>query len=137
MSPPLTQVSILNHRVMKYHVLVRNGWDTKIVTCRNFDEARGYARWAAFLLDIKTKETLPKKDWTYWDSNSCFFEYDITSAKYKNDASKYIHIRSQHLPKSLYGKSITQIEKHLVCLSPYMANKCYTDIDLKSSDKNH
>lgn len=47
---------------MRYHVLVRNGWDTKCITCSNLDEARGYARWAAYLLDIKIKETLPKKD---------------------------------------------------------------------------
>lgn len=98
---------------MKYHVLVRNRWDTKCITCRNLDEARGYARWAAFLLDIKIKETLPKKDWTKWDNDSCFFEYDITSDKYKDDAFTFIRIKSQHLPKSLYGKSVTQIEKHL------------------------
>lgn len=98
---------------MKYHVLVRNSWDTKSITCRNFDEARGYARWAAFLLDIKIKETLPKKDWTKWDNDSCFFEYDITSDKYKDDAFTFIRIKSQHLPMPLYGKSVTQIEKHL------------------------
>lgn len=98
---------------MKYHVLVRNRWDTKCITCRNLDEARGYARWAAYLLDIKIKETLPKKDWTKWDNDSCFFEYDITSDKYKDDAFTFIRIKSQHLPKSLYGKSVTQIEKHL------------------------
>lgn len=98
---------------MKYHVLVRNSWDTKSITCRNFDEARGYARWAAFLLDIKIKETLPKKDWTKWDNDSCFFEYDITSDKYKDDAFTFIRIKSQHLPMPLYGKNVTQIEKHL------------------------
>ena len=98
---------------MKYHVLVRNSWDTKCITCRNLDEARGYARWAAFLLDIKIKETLPKKDWTHWTKDTCFFEYDITSDKYKDDAFTFIRIKSQHLPKSLYGKSVTQIEKHL------------------------
>lgn len=98
---------------MKYHVLVRNRWDTKCIACRNLDEARGYARWAAYLLDIKIKETLPKKDWTKWDNDSCFFEYDITSDKYKDDAFTFIRIKSQHLPKSLYGKSVTQIEKHL------------------------
>lgn len=98
---------------MKYHVLVRNSWDTKSITCRNLDEARGYARWAAFLLDIKIKETLPKKDWTKWDNDSCFFEYDITSDKYKDDAFTFIRIKSQHLPMPLYGKNVTQIEKHL------------------------
>ena len=98
---------------MRYHVLVRNSWDTKCITCRNLDEARGYARWAAFLLDIKIKETLPKKDWTKWNKDSCFFEYDITSDKYKDDGFTFIRIKSQHLPKSLYGKSVTQIEKHL------------------------
>lgn len=98
---------------MKYHVLVRNSWQTKVMPCRNLDEARGYARWAAFLLDIKIKETLPKKDWTKWDKDSCFFVYDITSDKYKDDAFTFIRIKSQHLPKSLYGKSVTQIEKHL------------------------
>ena len=98
---------------MKYHVLVRNSWDTKSITCRDFDEARGYARWAAFLLDIKIKETLPKKDWTKWDNDSCFFEYDITSDKYKDDAFTFIRIKSQHLPMPLYGKNVTQIEKHL------------------------
>ena len=98
---------------MRYHVLVRNSWDTKCITCRNLDEARGYARWAAFLLDIKIKETLPKKDWTKWDKDSCFFEYDITSDKYKDDAFTFIRIRSQHLPMPLYGKNVTQIEKHL------------------------
>ena len=98
---------------MRYHVLVRNSWDTKCITCRNLDEARGYARWAAFLLDIKIKETLPKKDWTKWNNDSCFFEYDITSDKYKDDAFKFIRIRSQHLSMSLYGKSVSQIEKHL------------------------
>ena len=98
---------------MRYHVLVRNSWDTKSITCRNFDEARGYARWAAFLLDIKIKETLPKKDWTHWDKDTCFFEYDITSDNYKDDGFTFIRIKSQHLPKSLYGKSVTQIEKHL------------------------
>ena len=98
---------------MRYHVLVRNSWDTKCITCRNLDEARGYARWAAFLLDIKIKETLPKKDWTKWNNDSCFFEYDITSDKYKDDAFTFIRIKSQHLPMPLYGKSVTQIEKHL------------------------
>ena len=98
---------------MRYHVLVRNSWDTKCITCRNLDEARGYARWAAFLLDIKIKETLPKKDWTKWDKDSCFFEYDITSDKYKDDAFTFIRIKSQHLPMPLYGKNVTQIEKHL------------------------
>ena len=98
---------------MRYHVLVRNSWDTKFITCRNFDEARGYARWAAFLLDIKIKETLPKKDWTKWNNDSCFFEYDITSDKYKDDAFTFIRIKSQYLPMPLYGKSVTQIEKHL------------------------
>ena len=98
---------------MRYHVLVRNSWDTKSITCRNLDEARGYARWAAFLLDIKIKETLPKKDWTKWDNDSCFFEYDITSDKYKDDAFTFIRIKSQHLPMPLYGKNVTQIEKHL------------------------
>ena len=107
---------------MKYHVLVRNSWDTKCITCRNLDEARGYARWAAFLLDIKIKETLPKKDWTKWDNDSCFFEYDITSDKYKDDAFTFVRIKSQYLPMPLYGKSVTQIEKHL---------------NLKSNDKNH
>ena len=98
---------------MRYHVLVRNSWDTKSITCRNLDEARGYARWAAFLLDIKIKETLPKKDWTKWDNDSCFFEYDITSDKYKDDAFTFIRIKSQHLPMPLYGKNVTQIAKHL------------------------
>lgn len=98
---------------MKYHVLVRNGWHTKCITCRNLDEACDYANWAAFLLDIKIKKTLPKKDWTKWDNDSCFFEYDVTSDRYKQNAFKFIRIRSQHLPKSLYGKSVTQIEKHL------------------------
>lgn len=98
---------------MRYHVLVRNSWDTKCITCRNLDDARKYARWAAYLLDIKIKETLPKKDWTHWDNDTCFFEYDITSDKYKDDAFTFIRIKSQHLPKSLYGKSVTQIEKHL------------------------
>ena len=98
---------------MRYHVLVRNSWDTKCITCRNLDEARGYARWAAFLLDIKIKETLPKKDWTKWNNDSCFFEYDITSDKYKDDAFTFIRIKSQRLPMPLYGKSVTQIEKHL------------------------
>ena len=98
---------------MRYHVLVRNGWQTKAMPCSNLDEARDFARWAAFLLDIKIKETLPKKDWTKWDKDSCFFEYDITSDKYKDDAFTFIRIRSQHLPMPLYGKNVTQIEKHL------------------------
>lgn len=98
---------------MKYHVVVRNGWHTKTMPCCNLDDARKYARWAAFLLDIKIKETLPKKDWTKWDKDSCFFEYDITSDKYKDDAFTFIRIRSQHLPMPLYGKNVTQIEKHL------------------------
>ena len=107
---------------MKYSVLVRNGWYTKCVTCRNLDEACGYAHWPAFLLDIKVKETLPKKDWTKWDNDTCFFEYDITSDNYKDNAFTFIRIKSQHLPMPLYGKSVTQIEKHL---------------NLKSNDKNH
>ena len=98
---------------MKYHVVVRNGWHTKTMPCCNLDDARNYARCAALLLDIKIKETLPKKDWTKWDNDSCFFEYDITSDKHKDDAFTFIRIKSQHLPKSLYGKSVTQIEKHL------------------------
>ena len=98
---------------MRYHVLVRNGWQTKAMPCSNRDEARDFACWAAFLLDIKIKETLPKKDWTKWDKDSCFFEYDITSDKYKDDAFTFIRIRSQHLPMPLYGKNVTQIEKHL------------------------
>ena len=98
---------------MRYHVLVRNGWQTKAMPCSNLDIARKYARWAAFLLDIKIKETLPKKDWTHWDNDTCFFEYDITSDKYKDDAFTFIRIKSQHLPESLYGKSVTHIEKHL------------------------
>lgn len=98
---------------MSYNVFVRKGWQTKAMPCRNLDEARGYARWAAYLLDIKIKETLPKKDWTKWDNDSCFFEYDITSDKYKDDAFTFIRIKSQHLPMPLYGKNVTQIEKHL------------------------
>ena len=98
---------------MRYHVLVRNGCQTKAMPCSNLDEARDFACWAAFLLDIKIKETLPKKDWTKWDKDSCFFEYDITSDKYKDDAFTFIRIRSQHLPMPLYGKNVTQIEKHL------------------------
>ena len=98
---------------MRYHVLVRNGWQTKAMPCSNLDEARDFACWAAFLLDIKIKETLPKKDWTKWDKDSCFFEYDITSDKYKDDAFTFIRIRSQYLPMPLYGKNVTQIEKHL------------------------
>ena len=98
---------------MRSHVLVRNGWQTKAMPCSNLDEARDFACWAAFLLDIKIKETLPKKDWTKWDKDSCFFEYDITSDKYKDDAFTFIRIRSQHLPMPLYGKNVTQIEKHL------------------------
>ena len=107
---------------MSYNVFVRKGWQTKAMPCSNLDDARKYARWAAFLLDIKIKETLPKKDWTKWDNDSCFFEYDITSDKYKDDAFTFIRIKSQHLPMPLYGKSVTQIEKHL---------------NLKSNDKNH
>ena len=98
---------------MKYDVLVRNGWDTKGRTCDSLNDACDFANWAAFLLDIKIKETLPKKDWTHWDNDTCFFEYDITSDKYKDDGFTFIRIKSQHLPKSLYGKSVTQIEKHL------------------------
>ena len=98
---------------MRYHVLVRNGWQTKVMPCSNLDIARKYARWAAYLLDIKIKKTLPKKDWTKWDKDSCFFVYDITSDKYKDDAFKFIRIKSQHLPMPLYGKNVTQIEKHL------------------------
>ena len=98
---------------MSYNVFVRKGWQTKVMPCRNLDEARGYARWAAFLLDIKIKETLPKKDWTHWTKDTCFFEYDVTSDKYKDDAFTFIRIKSQHLPESLYGKSVTQIEKQL------------------------
>lgn len=92
---------------MRYHVLVRNGWQTKVMPCSNLDIARKYANWSAFLLDIKIKKNLPKKDWTKWDNDTCFFEYDITSDKYKDDAFKFIRIKSQHLPMSLYGKSIT------------------------------
>ena len=98
---------------MKYHVLVRNGWHTKCITCSNLDIARKYANWSAFLLDIKIKKNLPKKDWTKWTNDTCFFEYDITSDKYKDDGFTFIRIKSQHLPKCLYGKSVTQIEKHL------------------------
>ena len=98
---------------MRYHVLVRNGWQTKVMPCSNLDIARKYARWAAYLLDIKIKKTLPKKDWTHWTKDTCFFEYDITSDKYKDDAFTFIRIKSQHLPESLYGKNVTQIEKHL------------------------
>lgn len=96
-----------------YHVLVRNGWQTKAMPCSNLDEARDFACWAAFLLDIKIKKTLPKKDWTKWTNDTCFFEYDVTSDRYKQDAFKFIRIRSQHLSMSLYGKSVSQIEKHL------------------------
>ena len=98
---------------MRYHVLVRNGWQTKAMPCSNLDEARDFACWAAFLLDIKIKETLPKKDWTKWDKDSCFFEYDITSDKYKDDAFTFNRIKSQHLPMPLYGKSDKKKKKHL------------------------
>lgn len=98
---------------MRYHVLVRNGWQTKAMPCSNLDIARKYARWSAFLLGIKIKKNLPKKNWAKWDNDSCFFEYDVTSDRYKQDAFKFIRIRSQHLPMPLYGKNVTQIEKHL------------------------
>lgn len=97
---------------MEYYVLVRNGWQTKAMPCSNLDDARKYARWAACLLGIKIKDTLPKKDWTKWTIDTCFFEYDITSDKYKNDVFTFIRIKSQHLPMSLYGKSIPQIDRH-------------------------
>ena len=71
------------------------------------------AGWAAFLVDIKTKETLPKKEWTMWGNDSCFFEYDITSDKHKKDDYASVRIRSQLLPISLYGKNIKQIESAL------------------------
>lgn len=88
---------------MRYHVLVRNGWQTKAMPCSNLDEACDYANWAAFLLDIKIKKNLPKKDWTKWDNDTCFFEYDVTSDNYKDDGS--------HL----------SVSSHSICPSPYMA----------------
>lgn len=97
---------------MKYYVAVRNGWHTRKILCRNLEEAREYARLSAFLLDIKIKKNLPKKEWIKWTNKDCYFEYDITSAKYKDDAFTFIRIESEHLPMSLYGKSITQIESY-------------------------
>ena len=99
---------------MIYRVSIRKGLNKEKAThCKSLDEAMWLAGWAAFLVDIKTKETLPKKEWTMWGNDSCFFEYDITSDKHKKDDSASVRIRSQLLPISLYGKNIKQIEKAL------------------------
>lgn len=98
---------------MEYRVYIRKGWDTKAIDCKSIDEAIKFARFGAFLLDIKIKKTLSKKDWIKWDNYSCCFEYDITSEKHKNDAFISVCIRSQAIPISLYGKNIKQIEKNI------------------------
>ena len=98
---------------MIYYVLVRKGWGVKKIQCRNLEKAREIARLSSFFLDIKIREKLPKKEWVNWTYKDCYFEYDLTSAKYKDDAFTFVRIQSQHLPKCLYGKSITQIEAKL------------------------
>ena len=99
---------------MIYRVSIRKGLKKEQAThCKSLKDAMWLAGWAAFLLDIKTKETLHKKEWTMWGNDSCFFEYDITPDKHKKDDSASVRIRSQLLPISLYGKNIKQIEKAL------------------------
>ena len=98
---------------MECRVYIRKGWDTKAIDCKSIDEAIKFARFGAFLLDIKIKKALSKKDWIKWDNNSCCFEYDITSDKHKDDAFTSVCIRSQAIPISLYGKNIKQIEKNI------------------------
>ena len=98
---------------MRFSVLIKKYGDTKKAVCRSLQEAMDYAEWGAFLLDIKIKKTLPKKDWKIWSYDTCFFEYDITSDAYKECAFTYVRIRSEQLPMELYGKNNKQIEKYL------------------------
>lgn len=98
---------------MKYIVLVRKGFNTKAKDCSSLYEALRIARWSAFLLDIKIIITLPKKSWIKFNNNLCFFQYDITANKHKDDEFTFVHIESEKLPISLYGKKINQIEKAL------------------------
>ena len=99
---------------MRFSVLIKKYGDTKKAVCRSLQEAMDYAERGAFLLDIKIKKTLPKKDWIIWSYDTCFFEYDITSDAYKECAFTYVRIRSEQLPMELYGKNNKQIEKYLM-----------------------
>ena len=47
--------------IMEYRVYIRKGWDTKAIDCKSIDEAVKFARFGAFLLDIKIKKTLRMK----------------------------------------------------------------------------
>ena len=98
---------------MKYRVLVRKGSNTKATDCIDLYLALRLARWAAFLLDIKILITLPKKSWIKLNNDLCFFQYDITAKKHKEDEFTFVHIESEKLPISLYGKNIKQIEKNI------------------------
>lgn len=85
----------------------------KVVPCQSFDEARRVAEIASFLLDIAIKGTLPKKEWTKWTNDTCFFDYRLESDRYKEILHPEVRIRSEYLPMRLYGKNLRQVEKEM------------------------
>ena len=101
---------------MKYIVEFRNGWDIKSVGWFSFEEAIRTIKILSYALDLKVVTTKPKKDWCKWTNDSCFFQLDYTSKRYKDNSFVYIRIVSEHIPMHLYGASITQIDKYIRCI---------------------
>lgn len=101
---------------MKYKVEFRNGWDMKSVGWFSFEEAIRMVNILSYALDLKVVITKPKKDWWKCTNDSCFFQLDYTSKRYKDNSFVYIRIVSEHIPMHLYGASITQIDKYIRCI---------------------
>ena len=99
---------------MTYYVEVHKNYTIKRIACDSLEESIRAARIAAYMLDIKIKQNLPKKEWNKWSVMDCYFSYSLTSDIYKDGAQRpAVTIRSCLIPNNLWGKNIKQVEKAL------------------------
>lgn len=99
---------------MTYYVEVHKNYTYKRIVCDSLEGAMRAARIAAYMLDIKIKQNLPKKEWNKWSAMDCYFSYSLTSDTYKDGAKRpAVVIRSCLIPNNLWGKNIKQVEKAL------------------------